>query len=572
MGRTARGTFTNAGGLAPSYSLGPITVAAGEALCVALIYEPTDDGSGGWIGVDGVALNGVSLVLEGSPAWTPGTMSTLEIFTLNNCAAGTHTLDLDCTSASGLNGIQNIAAIVTTIPDALSTSRDKNHFGAGNNASPTSGNTPTTTAANEELLGFIAQDGAVDGTWSNSFTNGQSVTNGRGYTISEGYKSVTAKGAYAAAKTGGATRFWGAGIVTVKVSALTPTSATIGMSATATLPQPGRATARTLTTMPATGALEQAGSADAKALASLDAAATMPGVWPAARMVFPPAAIAQPMVTLTAAQMSQAGSIGVRTNGDPYLAAWMDSPTTTWEIASGGEWALRIVAAIYAAPAMREGPFDQHYLCSFHEIGGVERVAIGVTPDLRLCAYTQHMGPIYSAPGVIPADGSFHQYELSVVSGRTISMDGVAVATDMIRPPSGFDGLYSEGRLPCRLMAFNGAAGATRCAAALMRIEISTENNAFYWKFTEGIGSAVSGGEDGDPDQPGVDWTLRFGWYDPRPTFPLLYGAPPTSNPASAFRWLLQTQYRKANVVRPSYRPTIGGASGYHPSEGAQNT
>jgi hypothetical protein len=115
-------------------------------------------------------------------------------------------------------------------PEVAAAPVDQGTAAAGSGTSPSSGAAPTTSQANEILIGAIGTEGPNGdnaGTWSNSFTNGQRLgTAGGGAannsTISEGYRIVSATGAYTAAKTGITSRAWGAVIATFKEAGGSP--------------------------------------------------------------------------------------------------------------------------------------------------------------------------------------------------------------------------------------------------------------------------------------------------------------------------------------------------------------
>jgi hypothetical protein len=105
---------------------------------------------------------------------------------------------------------------------------DKSADAMGTSSSPSSGNTSTTSQANEFLYGIVAAQysGALtmgSPAWSNSFTAGQTAGNSvAGLPMTEGYNTVSSTGAYAAAMTGLTTTSlieWGAAIVTYKLVA-----------------------------------------------------------------------------------------------------------------------------------------------------------------------------------------------------------------------------------------------------------------------------------------------------------------------------------------------------------------
>lgn len=95
---------------------------------------------------------------------------------------------------------------------------------ASNTSTPSSGATPTTTQADELLIGVIGTEGPVGdtaGTWQNSFLDGPRTgttvgTADTNITIALGYRVVDTVGTYTAAKTGITARDWGAIIGTFK--------------------------------------------------------------------------------------------------------------------------------------------------------------------------------------------------------------------------------------------------------------------------------------------------------------------------------------------------------------------
>ncbi len=95
---------------------------------------------------------------------------------------------------------------------------------ATNSSTPSSGATPTTTQADELLIGVVGTEGPVEdaaGSWGNSFlagprtgtTGGTADTN---ITVSLGYRIVDTTGQYTASKSGITARDWGAIIGTYK--------------------------------------------------------------------------------------------------------------------------------------------------------------------------------------------------------------------------------------------------------------------------------------------------------------------------------------------------------------------
>src|SRR5262245_45205860 len=116
---------------------------------------------------------------------------------------------------------------------ASSSTKDQTSSGSGNSTSASSGSTPTTTQANELLLGTIG----VEGKSSETFTAGSGYTTiGRvgtnqgnvtaNITVNPEYRIVSATGAYSATGTLGTSHNWAAAIVTYK-AALPPTKLAI---------------------------------------------------------------------------------------------------------------------------------------------------------------------------------------------------------------------------------------------------------------------------------------------------------------------------------------------------------
>jgi hypothetical protein len=94
---------------------------------------------------------------------------------------------------------------------------DKTAAAAGTGTSPSSGATATTSHANEFLWGSIGYfaNSKVTGTWSDGFTAGSQFTDTGGIAgVEDGYKTVSATGAYTAAKTGVNKDSWAAVIAT----------------------------------------------------------------------------------------------------------------------------------------------------------------------------------------------------------------------------------------------------------------------------------------------------------------------------------------------------------------------
>jgi len=580
--RTARGTMHQKGAITQA-TLPGVTCAAGSCLVVGIEFDQFagDAANPTWGGVPMV------LVFSG----TVGSGGELEVYRLDNVSAGTHDVVTEDWTLSGV--ATYVSMIAVEVVGCAVAPQDQTANASGTGTTPSSGNTATTSQADELLLGFIATEGPsgdTGPTWAGSFTTGQrdgttggpATTNG---TLAEGYRVVSATGAYAAAATGITSRAWTAAIVTFKaalpaqpapltatISLLTPTVTPGAVSVAAPLE------AITITAIDPT--ISVPASSAAASLAAIALTLLEPAV--ANRIGFPAAGTETVAATpLTPAQVTRAASIGIRSYGDPYFALWMQNPGTLTNLAGGGEQSMTVLAALYEAPHRLDSDTETHWLANFHEVDGAELFAIGVTPDLRVCGLTRHRGLIFSAPGVAVADGQFRQYQMAFFGeSRALSVDGAVVAADDVVNTSGADGMFSEADKVCRVMAFNGPEARTHCACAILGLCITTENHNIVWPFNEGAGTRVAGSEVlgvlGDPlevptdlDFPDQDWTLTADWFNPQPAAPLLYGAPPHGSVQRSFRWLLQTLYRRAGVGSPVYRLGAGTGGGFRPGDQA---
>ena len=125
---------------------------------------------------------------------------------------------LDCGADGVFNSTPYAMALTASSIQNLNTNALDQTMSTGNNASttPSSGATSTTAGAHEMLMGGVFTSGPLsdaDGTWSNSFNNGQKdgtadATAAHNIKVSEGYLAVSATGAYTAAKTGITSRVW----------------------------------------------------------------------------------------------------------------------------------------------------------------------------------------------------------------------------------------------------------------------------------------------------------------------------------------------------------------------------
>lgn len=613
IGRTARGTFS---GLAPvtTITTGSATVGAtGSTLEVAL--GVIDAGNGP---ADSVTWNGAAMTLSA----TAGTGNPYSfVYTLQNATAGSGTIVISIATAVTWT---SYAITVTEVTGAATVSVDKTKTGAGTSTTPSTGASATLSQAAELCVAACAwQNTAISGSWGNSFTAGQNVTVGAttaAIALEEGYKTVAATTAVTANKTGATNKSWAIALVTYKEASLTPTSVTLAalsaaatmtapsradavtlgatsaaatlpsvarsaartlaaLSAAATLPAVTRKTARTLAALSAAASSPSLADADAEALPSLTAAATFPEPAFTSRFEWPIPEAATAPDALTPAQTSHAASVGLKSNGESYFAL-VQADQPAGDDSSPGWFSdpaeVQMMVAIHAAPEELSWSDEPHWLFSFHQVGGSENVALGVTPDLRLVGYTWGRGLIYSAPGVVVPDGQFRRWSFKFDDTRTLSIDSQALVVDGTPGQVNADGFHRPGDLtPTRLMAFNGVAGLTRCACSILGIAILLDQHNFVWPFTEGSGYRAAGFECssglGDPvvEVPlgeeivqGVDWTLVARWYDPRPAYPLSFDSIPTDDVGRAFHWLMQTIYRKAQPARPDYRrnPAWGGS------------
>ena len=133
------------------------------------------------------------------------------LFSLYSATGGTG--DVVATHVSGGDLTINAYGVTHLAPSAL----DKTAAAAGAGTSPSSGATAITSHANEFLWGSIGYfaNGKATGTWSGGFTPGTQFTDSGGISgVEDGYKTVSATGAYTAAKTGVDKDSWAAVIAT----------------------------------------------------------------------------------------------------------------------------------------------------------------------------------------------------------------------------------------------------------------------------------------------------------------------------------------------------------------------
>ncbi len=118
--------------------------------------------------------------------------------------------------ASGSN--TGIAIMASTITGMANATVDKFTSATGSSTTPSSGATATLTQADEVAFGAVAilVNAAVDGTWSNSYTNGQEIHSASNLSVNEAYLVTSATTAQTAAKTGMTSRQWAACVATYK--------------------------------------------------------------------------------------------------------------------------------------------------------------------------------------------------------------------------------------------------------------------------------------------------------------------------------------------------------------------
>ena len=198
---TAKGTAGDED--VPDLTLSKVPLNAGETLIVSC----NDEG-----GDVSVYWNGAALHKDVS---TVGNGFYTAIFSLYSAAGGTG--DIVASHASGGDLTINAYAVTHLAPSSL----DKTSAAKGLDTSPSSGATAATSHANELLWGTIgyATNGKVTGTWSGGFISGAQFTNTGGISgVEDGYKTVSATGAFTAAKTGVDKDAWAAVIATYAIA------------------------------------------------------------------------------------------------------------------------------------------------------------------------------------------------------------------------------------------------------------------------------------------------------------------------------------------------------------------
>jgi hypothetical protein len=183
----------------PDITLPKVTLKPGETLLVSC----NDEGGDATVSWNGSSLHG-DVSSQGSGFNTT-------IFSLYSAAGGTG--DIIASHASAGDLAVNAYSVTNLAPSAL----DKTSAAKGRDTTPSSGATATTSHPNEFLWGTIgyATNEKVTGTWNDGFTPGTQFTISGGISgVEDGYKTVSATGAYTAAKTGIDKDAWTAVIAT----------------------------------------------------------------------------------------------------------------------------------------------------------------------------------------------------------------------------------------------------------------------------------------------------------------------------------------------------------------------
>lgn len=137
---------------------------------------------------------------------------TVYIFYLYVTTGATGTVQVSWSGAHTLAGsVSTVQGLAPLAPDQVAAG------GSGTSTAPSSGATPTTTQAVEIAWGVIANTGAsIGGSWSNSFTDNQTVNINGNNTVDDGYLILSSTGAQTAAKTAITSSTWGAVCATFK--------------------------------------------------------------------------------------------------------------------------------------------------------------------------------------------------------------------------------------------------------------------------------------------------------------------------------------------------------------------
>lgn len=464
---TAKGTATGKSLAGSTLTVASVAIVTGASVLVSITYQNI-------LGVvSGITWNGVALTLV---VQRTATNETTEIWALHNATGATG----DVVATFDTVGL-TCAMAVEQVTGLMTTPGDKTASATGSSASPSSGNTATTTQAVEFLygaIGTLGPSGDAAGTWSNSFTASQrdGTTGGvatTNITIATGSRNVSATGAYAAAKTGITSREWTAAIATFKANAdgavtlavassagdaATPTVSAGGVSAGLALataagatPTPSEAAGPAAATLALATAVSAAPTAavsgtGAVTLALVDAVGDAPDPLhgyaqtsfegsvvedpvPAEHPVVDPVTGYTPSVPEMAVRRS---NVGVYSKGQAYFALTQDRDLPTMLTGGGGGFEMRLTFTLYALPEAFSSSDEIHELFSLHEVGTDPRdiLAIGVTPTGHIGIITPGNDPVLSLPGRVAADGRAHEIYLqysTLDALRLVYLDGVQV-------------------------------------------------------------------------------------------------------------------------------------------------
>lgn len=205
--RTAKGTFAwfDDEGLTDTGTLESVSISAGASIIVGVAT-----GLGGRT-VASVAWNGHALTQDATIA--NGSLARADIWSLHNCPGETGDVVV---TWSDVGGGQVFA--VEQVTGLRAVAFDQSHGATGNDDSPTSGATGSTTYGDEFLFCIVALNttGSVGGTWQNSFTADQNNADLNEIAMSTGYRIVSSTGTYTGNKTGATSGQWATLLCTYK--------------------------------------------------------------------------------------------------------------------------------------------------------------------------------------------------------------------------------------------------------------------------------------------------------------------------------------------------------------------
>lgn len=145
---------------------------------------------------------------------TPGALESTSQWYLMNATAGTHTV----TRTGGFPSFESYA-IAEYSGVALTNALDQQTSAQNTIGPPSSGATPTTTQADELLVGAIGNESSIDNSgWINSFTPRVSL-HSISRALDVGDRIVSATGTYTASANSGGTQTWQCLIATFKAAA-----------------------------------------------------------------------------------------------------------------------------------------------------------------------------------------------------------------------------------------------------------------------------------------------------------------------------------------------------------------